>query len=681
MTETRAPYVTTDIIPSAYDPITASTFEADIEPESYITLNISQAPGRRTYAVTFIRAGQVRRRDNTHADWMIPAETLRSATDMLNGRAVFIDHPDPSFTGPGYPSVRDLVGVTFGAHYNEAEQSIDGFIRMYDHTQGQWITQLLDQLITDQQAGQPIPDVGLSLVFFGRHNWKEEGDIELKVTEAITHVESCDLVFGPAADGRIRQMLSRNVPTARKDHTQMNNDKEPAITPTAVPEGGEEPSETLGAPHPSLPSRISEGAAPDDIAAQLTNLTNQVERLTQALAHAIEPTVVKGMGTPPTEPRPKQPADHLRMWDTRDRIQLAYEKLMGLPISHDVPRLTGIRELYTLLTGDRELTGRYRPELAMLANTGYDGDGNNADTTAMAEITRNVMNKALVAQFDLLKEYQWWQRIAHIEDFNSLQQVSWVRVGGIGDLPTVAEKGEYTQLAWDDARVAADWVKKGGYLPLSLEMIDRDDVQAWRSVPRQLATAAEVTLSSTVSALFTDNSGIGPSITTEGSTDNAFSSTWGNLITQPLDYTNWGTAIETMYQLAQLNVSGRAQAVRPKYLLVPIELEPQAIAVATSPLKPGTDYNDRVPTRRLLPEENVITVPHWTDDANWAAVADPALCPFVGVGFRFGRSPELFTASDPATHLLFTNDVLPIKVRWFFAVSVIDPRGAIKSNN
>ena len=369
------------------------------------------------------------------------------------------------------------------------------------------------------------------------------------------------------------------------------------------------------------------------------------------------------------------------MWNSVDRITLAYEKLMGLPVSQDVARLTGIRELYMLLTGDRELTGRYNSELAMLANAGYDGAGNNADTTTMAEITRNVMNKALIAQVDLLAEYRWWERIAYIEDFNSLQQVSWVRVGGIGDLPTVAEKGEYSQLAWDDARVAADWVKKGGYLPLSLEMIDRDDVAAWRAVPRQLATAAEVTLSATVSALFTDNNGVGPSITSEGNTAYAFSSTWGNLITQPLDYTNWGMAIETMYQLSQLNVSGRAQAVRPRYLLVPIELEAQAVAVATSPLKPESDFNDRVPSRRLLPEQNVITVPHWTDDANWAAVADPALCPFCGVGFRFGRSPELFTASDPNTHLLFTNDVLPIKVRWFFAASVIDPRGAVKSNS
>jgi len=400
-----------------------------------------------------------------------------------------------------------------------------------------------------------------------------------------------------------------------------------------------------------------------------------VEHLTNALAQRLEPEVIQGMGTPPSD----RPGHHIQMWNSADRIQEAYAQLMGLPVSGPVERLTGIRELYVLLTGDRNLTGQFQPEMSRLA--AYDYSGNTAGTSEMAEFTRNVMNKALIAQIDLLDEYRWWEHISHVEHFNSLQQVSWVRSGGIGDIPTVLEKGDYTQLAWDDARVTADWLKKGGYLPLTMEMIDRDDVQSWRTVPRQLATSAEVTLSGIVSALFTDNSDIGPSITTEGSTAYAFSSTWGNLITQPLDYTNWGTAVETMYQLAQFNVTGRAIAIRPKFLLVPIELEAAGIGAVCSDKRPGTDYNDAVPTKRMLPEENVLTIPQWTDAENWAAVADPAVCPFVGVGFRFGRTPELFTASDPQTLTLFMNDVLPIKVRWFFAVSVINPRGAIKSNS
>lgn len=676
-------------------------------------LSLTQGKDRRTYSATFLRAGHVRCRDGTASHWVIPATTVEKAAtaDLFNNRAVFVDHPDDGFFSDGYPSMRDLVGVTQNAHYNQETASIDGEILMYEHVAADWLIQLMDQIVADQANDLATPDVGISIVFFGANEWDDDLSPPSKVTTSIEYVESCDIVFGPAAAGRIRHILSR---ANRAGHSMAGGNpmppdkvpsREPVTTPPIVQDpasvrGAEDPASLSGAdptpaedpPNGELPHVVPRGeeTAPPasttpeltpqparDYAAlsqQMDNVTAQVEKLTQALATTLEPQVVRGMGNPPSDP--PRIGD---MFTPIDQITLAYEKLMGLPVNEEVYPLSGIRELYMLLTGDRNLIGKYSPD-RLSANTGYDAAGNNADTTSMAEITRNVMNKALIEQADLLQEYRWWQQICHIEDFPTLNPVSWVRVGGIGDIPTVSEKAEYTQLSWDDARVEASWVKKGGYLPLSLEAIDRDDTAAWRSVPRQLATSAEVTLSGVVSALFTDNAGIGPSITTEGQSDNVFSSTWGNLMTQPLDYDNWGTAIQTMYELEQLNVSGRAQGVRPKFLLVPIELEAVAVAAATSDRRPGTNYNDRVPVKRMLPEENVITVPHWTDAESWAAVADPRICPFAGVGFRFGRLPELFTAGDPNTHLLFTNDVLPIKVRWLFAVSVIDPRGAVKSN-
>ena len=725
MTDQRPPYRIHNLEPldprvwseKSIDQITAEIKTKFVDPDRTFTkLALGAGAKRRTYAATFIQAGSVRTRDHSQSNWIIPEATVEAAalSHLFNDRAVFVDHPEDNLFSPGYPSMRNLVGVTQNAHYNQATASIDGDILMYDHVAADWLIQLMDQIVADQANDLPTPDVGLSIVFFGAHEWDEDLTPPSKITKSIDYVESCDIVFGPAAAGRIHHILSMAGPAtgaggnpmpvedpvrdpargARGNElaTQPALDTANTDTPLAIvadedpPIGADSavpPAVARGAPTtpPDSPALSSRGEI-SALSQQMNDMTAQVEKLTQALATSLEPTVVRDMGNPPSDsPALRSRGNSPRVGDMFtpiDQITLAYEKLMGLPVNQEVYPLTGIRELYMLLTGDRRLVGKFSPD--MLANTGYDGSGNNADTTSMAEITRNVMNKALIEQADLLAEYRWWQQICHVEDFNTLNAVSWVRVGGIGDIPTVAEKGEYTQLLWDDARVEATWVKKGGYLPLSLEAIDRDDTAAWRSVPRQLATSAEVTLSGVVSALFTDNSGIGPSITTEGSTDNVFSSTFSNLITQPLDYDNWGTAIQTMYEQAQLNVSGRVQGVRPKFLLVPIELEADAIAAATSDRRPGTNYNDRVPIKRMLPEENVITVPEWTDAESWAAVADPRLCPFAGVGFRFGRLPELFTAGDPNTHLLFTNDVLPIKVRWLFAVSVIDPRGAVKSN-
>ena len=684
----------------------------DREPTATLTkLSLYPTDAPREYRVTLITAGRVKNRDQSLADWEITPDAIMHATPLANGRAVFIDHAGTT-SHPEPPSIRNLVGVTTNVKFDPHRLALDGTIRLYDREDTRWVQQLLDQITADQASDRPTPDIGLSMVFFGHHRFtQQKGEpTQTRITDSIDHIESIDIVFGPAANGRIHHALATHTtapagsatrrPNQQENHmeTQTQYITEPnEITdqPTTTADtstvpnkeretSNEERANHLSSPSSPLSSRTVDAAA---LMAHLNTLNQRIEHLAAATASLIENKVITGLGTPPTpQPTRRSPLSHLgegqgvrvhSMWTGLDRLQAAYEHLMGLPAHGDFERLTGIRELYTVLTGDRQLTGRYNPTMAMLA---YDPNGNNADTTSMAELTRNVMNKVMIQQVELLQEYRWWERIAHIQDFNSLQQVSWVRVGGIGDIPTVAEKAEYTQLAWDDARTTADWVKKGGYLPLSLEMIDRDDVEAWRSVPRQLATAAMVTLSSVVSALFTDNNGVGPQITTEGHTAYAFSNTWGNILTQPLTYENWQTAIETMYKMSQLNVTGRRIAVRPKFLLVPVELEAQGISVVTSDRRPGTDFNDRVPVKRMLPEENVITVPHWTDAESWAAVADPNLCPFAGVGFRYGRTPELFTASDPNTHLLFTNDVLPIKVRWFFAVSVIDPRGAVKSN-
>ena len=94
------------------------------------------------------------------------------------------------------------------------------------------------------------------------------------------------------------------------------------------------------------------------------------------------------------------------------------------------------------------------------------------------------------------------------------------------------------------------------------------------------------------------------------------------------------------------------------------------------------------PYRRFLDDfqrlqwarDRVIEVPFWTDTDNWAAQANPLLYPSIGLGFRFGRLPELSDVTDPKAGLMFSNDVMPIKVRFVFAVGPTDWRGLHKSN-
>ena len=679
---------------------------------------------RPEYGVTFIKAGFVRRADGQPSSWRILPEALEPAVPMFNARGMQIDHA--SLLTMFHPPLKDTVGVTFGAVWNAESQGIDGGARLYGRKDQAWFHQFLDDILVDQETGLEVPDVGLSAVFYDVSKWVEvEGGREEHTTQ-IRYVQTTDFVFGPGTESRLHEALSMfgksifvvgrpegspsDVVNEREQQLIQAGRSRENIVPTTLGivqggqitmdenlnDGNEAPVQTVPPvaqvePEPGAvqaqaqPAPANGNARPvvdlNQVYALMLGQQQQIQRLTEVMARREEPDVVEGMGVAPRAPRIHG------VFDSRDQIEAAYLQLMGLPCQGPVHRLSGIKELYLLLTGDREMRGEINLDLVP-RQLAYSSSGANADVSTMAELTRNVMNKALVAQIDLMEEYQWWRKIARIDNFNSLKDVSWVKYGGIGyssgvGLPTVAEKGEYQQLYWEDERSTATFVKKGGYLALSLEMIDKDDLVGWKDVPRQLGVASVVTLSYIISCLFTDNSGAGADLADSVGNGYAFNTTRGNLITQPLDQPNWDLVVDTMYKLSQLmhaSVTGETRriAVRPKYALGPIELESQGITAITSAVKPSTP-GDRRPTRRVLPEENWITVPHWTNANNWAAVADPNLLPFVGVGFRFGDTPEIFIPAD-ANYIVFLHDVLPIKVRWFYAVGVVETRGAIKSN-
>jgi hypothetical protein len=148
-----------------------------------------------------------------------------------------------------------------------------------------------------------------------------------------------------------------------------------------------------------------------------------------------------------------------------------------------------------------------------------------------------------------------------------------------------------------------------------------------------------------------------------------------------------------MRKQTELNSGERLGALTaPKYLLVPPDLEITALqvlqarrlqlAVANTPqgpVNPFAEGNERE-ARLMSARERVIVIDLWTDTNDWAAVADPRLYPSIGIGFRYGRTPEVFSVASPTAGLMFSNDTMPVKVRYFFAVGATDWRGLYKEN-
>lgn len=388
-------------------------------------------------------------------------------------------------------------------------------------------------------------------------------------------------------------------------------------------------------------------------------LDGELSRANRLHASLSEAGVIRGLGAPTVQ----------QMTAPQDRLQLALERLLGLRIpdsASDIPRLSGIRELYLLTTGDSEMTGRFQAERVGLANL---------TTTTMTSIVKNALNKALLAAFEMRPF--WWKSIVWEEDFATLNDVTWITAGGLGDLPTVTEGAAYSELSSPtDIEETSSFIKKGGYVGITLETIDRDDVALIRAIPRKLGLAANRTLSAAIATLFTANSGVGPTLAQDSKA--LFHTDHGNLGSTALASGSWDACVQAMYKQSEAGSSERL-GVRPASLIVPIELEYTARQLMDSAEFVGGGSASPANNPRYR-SAGVVVCPEFSDANDWAAAANPAECPGVCVGYRYGRAPELFTAEDPLTGGMFTNDVMRLKVRFYYTVGVGEYRALYKAN-
>lgn len=607
--------------------------------------------GAGVYFARFARAGQVRRGDQRLAGLGLPASVLQIAAlaGRFENRAVFIDHSPPG----RHPSLGRLAGVTGATAWNPVELAVEGELRLYDTPAGRQAAGLLDALLADPPAA---PDVGLSMVFYPV--WDGEDLL------AIRYVESVDLVFAPAADGRVLHVIA---PQTSDLSVEGKEGDCPVTTEdlTLV-----QTLNASGLPRPSR-ERLAAGAYADEAALQAAIAAER-----RYLADLQQEQVVQIGGT-----APRGGTRIEGMTTGLDRVQLALEALLaGTRPAGGVQPLTGIRELYHLLSGDYEMSGVFQPERVQLANV---------TSATMSSLVANALNKVVAAEF--IQYPRWWEPVTVQRDFASLQAVRWITLGGIGELPTVAEGGPYTELTWDDNYETASFVKKGGYLGITLEAIDKDDTGRLAAAPRALAQAAWLTLSKTLAGLFTANAGAGPDLL-DGLA--LFHASRGNLGSAALSISAYSAARAAMRRFTEPG-SGEALGplTAPRYLLVPPDLELAALQVLASefdysysaantpaaPVNPLAEGEGSA-ARLNLARSRVIVVDLWDDPNNWAALADPRLWPSIGLGFRYGRTPEIFSVASPTAGLMFTHDTLPVKARFVFAAGPVDWRGMYKAN-
>lgn len=673
---------------------------AEIDQELQVTLSATGFVNPRgKFEIIAITAGEGN-------GWQFSESVLKKSLELWDGIECFVDHGGWF----GQRSVRDLGGVCRDAEWSEGEGGVKLILTSMGPS-GPLVDELGRQILEEEE---PKPKVGFSadLIFTAKG----------RKVENILRIIDLSLVFNPARGGAFLRAMNSINPNLLMEVTEMPETKVKSGT-TTEPEEEKSPSGNGG--------QVS------------TQLQEDKEAMRQLLAVQAEQDVLAKEADEARELRrgmcaylldaglsasklPEAMKDHVRrqfedevftaeelnaaiddarglvsdlagagaisgptrvsgMFTSDDMLQAAVDDLLNAPRekgseSLKPAKLSGIKELYMMLTGDRDLYGGYYPDRVQLATT--------ANFTGLVA---NVMNKVVSDTWEMMGKagYDWWMRVTAQEHFETLNQVQGTLVGTVGALPTIAEGAEYTELMVGDSPETADFTKYGGYVPLTLELIDRDDARKLSLYPRELAKAGIRLISAEVSDVFTDNAGIGPTMADGGALFNNTAVTTltghANLLTTALSAAEWEVVGNAVYSQPMLIANaagyygtGDAMAIDPKYCLVPRELRLTAMKI----LYPEWENLANIYSENLQRGEagDVVVVPDWTDSTDWAAVVDPRLVPGIVVCERFGLLPEIFIAGDELSPAVFMNDEHRIKVRHFIAILVQDFRPLHKSN-
>ena len=637
------------------------------------TLSVSLQGTEAVFEVLAITAG-------VGNGWEFSAEVLQVSLALWDGVECFVNH---SLDGR---SIRDLAGLCFEPVGNAAARGVQVVVRAMGPS-GLVLEQLGREVLAAKTARKPRVGFSADVVFVA----------EGKRVTRIVRVNSLDLVFNPARGGAFVRALNsvEGIDMAEeqgKYDVQLQDDLAAARSLLAVQQEKDKltaEADAARAVRASMCGYLLEsglaaaklpGAMAEHVRKQFQGKVFEASELDGAITSARELVgqlmagqVVQG------------PGRISAMFDSKDQLQAAVSDLFD--VARDagtenlkVARLSGIRELYLMLTGDTDLHGGYDRSRVQLATT--------ADFTGLV---KNALNKIVINTWDTMGQagYNWWERIVTQEHFQSLNDVTGILVGTVGDLPLVAEGAEYTELAVGDSPEVASFKKYGGYVPLTLELIDRDNTRKLKAYARELGTAGLRKISNLVAAIFTQSSGVGPTLADTGALFNSTAVTTAgghaNLRTTALAAAEWDAVGLAMFNQAALIKNslgyygtGPKVGVNPKYLLVPRAL----MLTGKQILYPSMERASNIFTENQQQGQpgDVIVVPDWTDATDFAAVADPRILPGIYVGDRFGIKPEIFIAGDELSPAVFMNDESRLKVRHFLAVWVNDFRPLAKNN-
>lgn len=369
--------------------------------------------------------------------------------------------------------------------------------------------------------------------------------------------------------------------------------------------------------------------------------------------------------------------------DIKDLGQV--RRLDGQPVFQDmraaqskdydgVPRLSGIRELYQLVTGDTEVRGFF-VRSALPADMRAAQDITSATFTYLLG---NTMGRRLVKDYraanfgeDLLISVR-----KPVKDFRTQEAVL---VGGFPDIDDAdPESGNYAEIAGvTDEESTYAIGQKGNILTITRKLIINDDVSLILRLLTRLAQAARRTHAKYVWDKFMSNG-----TCSDGTA--WFTTGHGNLVTTALSFAAALAAYQALAKMTEKDSGERIgllsdPSVKPT-LVYPVDLFQTGESIVND-----DDYfasNDLTAKRRnpLKGKISGYQCPLFTDATDWGMLMPAQAVDMVEMGYLNGRQdPEMFVADTPQAEQVFVADKIRHKLRHEYAGAVVDYRSGYKA--
>lgn len=647
------------------------------------------------------------------------ARMLEASVPLFEGIQAFADHPskDEARSRPER-SVRDIVGWFEEARWDSGEQGIRATFRILPSAG--WLREALKGA---WDAGKRDL-MGFSINALGRVSAKTHADGS-QIIESLDKVVSTDVVTTPGAGGRLLGVLEsersaeEDMLTAEEvkamitealasSTTSLLEALKPEIA-SAVAAAAPKPAEKITEADPGQLAAVTEALAEIKKANRITAIGTRIDAAKLPVAHAARlktrilesaakrdvddaeiDAAIQDVRDIIAESGPARPAwlsSTVAGDSAHDQMRKALQGwFTGEPVDGVRP-VRDLRESFALWKG----VGYLDVEPIQFFKEGFCGGYDNAadhkriteslGTADWNQVFADVFYLQMIKSYTSSPDYNNWRKVtSDIESVPDFRTRHWTRVGGYGDLTSVAEKGTYPSLTSPgDEEISYAIGKYGGIEDISMEMILGDRLAQVRSAPQRMAYASLRTLYKFVMNLVT---------TTNPTMD------YDSTALYAAGHSNTGTTALTIAGLDAVTIAMRNQTAygqsqeilgsrnKPKILIVPNTLEGRALRITNPSDAYGYAVSSPADTETVMDPARfknagieVIVYDQLTDATDWWAVADPMQVPTIVMGFLNGRTePELFTQDMPNVGSMFNADKVSYKVRHIFGGDVQDHR-------